>query len=109
MDSIYVTSKTIKLMKLQSLLTFLLLLTFTTVMAQKPTSDQIKTNKGMLTIQPILHGTVMLQWDIKTIYVDPYGGAEAFAGLSAPDIILITDILGDHMDLKTLEAIETSK
>lgn len=77
--------------------------------AQKATPDQIETNKGPLSIQPILHGTVALTWEDKTIYVDPYGGAEAFAGVAAPDLILITDIHGDHLDVKTLEAINTSK
>ncbi|MDX5480079.1 MAG: MBL fold metallo-hydrolase, partial [Hymenobacteraceae bacterium] len=50
-----------------------------------------------------------LTWNNKTIYVDPYGGADAFAGLATPDLILITDIHGDHLDLKTLEAINTDK
>jgi L-ascorbate metabolism protein UlaG (beta-lactamase superfamily) len=50
----------------------------------------------------------VLQWNNKTIYVDPYGGAEAFAGIAAPDLILITDIHGDHHNPKTLEAIATT-
>jgi len=77
--------------------------------AQRSAPDQIETKKGTLSIQPILHGTVALTWDGKTIYVDPYGGAKAFDGIAAPDLILITDIHGDHMSLETLEAIETSK
>jgi L-ascorbate metabolism protein UlaG (beta-lactamase superfamily) len=43
------------------------------------------------------------------MYVDPYGGAAAFKGISPPDLILITDIHGDHMDLKTLDEIQTTK
>jgi len=76
--------------------------------AQRSAPDQIETKKGPLLIQPILHGTVMFTWDGKTIYVDPYGGAKAFEGISAPDLILITDIHGDHMSVETLEGIETS-
>jgi len=71
--------------------------------------DAIKTNKGDLIIQPIVHGTVVLTWDGKTIYVDPYGGAAGFNGLADPDVILITDIHGDHLDIKTLNALNTSK
>jgi L-ascorbate metabolism protein UlaG (beta-lactamase superfamily) len=78
-------------------------------LAQRSTPDQIDTSKGILSIQPILHGTFVLQWDRKTIYVDPYGGAKVFEGIPAPDLILITDIHGDHMNLETLNAIETSK
>ncbi len=76
---------------------------------QHPDPDQIVTKKGNLIVQPILHGTVVFQWDNKTIYVDPYGGAAAFKGITSPDLILITDIHGDHMDLKTLEEIQTAK
>ena len=89
---------------------FILLLIISTVaLAQRSAPDQIETKKGQLSIQPILHGTVALEWDGKTIYVDPYGGAKAFKGIAAPDLILITDIHGDHMSLETLEGIETSK
>lgn len=77
--------------------------------AQRATPDQIETKKGPLTIQPILHGTVVFTWNNKTIYVDPYGGADVFNGIAAPDLILITDIHGDHLNIETLEGIETSK
>lgn len=87
---------------------FFTLLGFHSV-AQRAPLDQVETQKGTLNIQPVLHGTVVFTWDNKTIYVDPYGGAEAFKGMAAPDLILITDIHGDHMDLKTLDAIETQK
>ncbi|MDV3310596.1 MAG: MBL fold metallo-hydrolase [Cyclobacteriaceae bacterium] len=74
---------------------------------QRPAPDKIATNKGDLTIQPVLHGSLVLQWNGQTIYVDPYGGAEAFAGLSNPNLVLITDIHGDHMNVETLDALNT--
>jgi L-ascorbate metabolism protein UlaG (beta-lactamase superfamily) len=40
-----------------------------------------------------------------TIYADP-SGAENFKGQKPPDIILITDIHGDHFDIKTIEAVQ---
>jgi L-ascorbate metabolism protein UlaG (beta-lactamase superfamily) len=94
-------------MKIYSLI--LLLMISSMAIAQRSAPDQIETKKGPLLIQPILHGTVAFTWGGKTIYVDPYGGAKAFEGISAPDLILITDIHGDHMSLETLEGIETSK
>lgn len=74
-------------------------------MAQRPEPDQIKTNEGELLIQPVLHGTLMLSLDEQIIYVDPYGGAAAFEGLAKPNLILITDVHGDHLDEKTLDAL----
>jgi L-ascorbate metabolism protein UlaG (beta-lactamase superfamily) len=72
-------------------------------------ADQIATSKGPLTVQPITHGSVVLTWNGKTIYVDPYGGAASYTGLAAPDVILITDIHGDHLDPKTLAGLSVGK
>jgi L-ascorbate metabolism protein UlaG (beta-lactamase superfamily) len=83
--------------------------TATTAAASRVAADQITTKNGPLTVQPITHGSVVLTWNGKTIYVDPYGGAEAYAGLAAPDVILITDIHGDHMDPKTLAGLSVGK
>ncbi len=77
--------------------------------AQRSAPDTVVTNRGPLVIQPILHGTVVFTWDGKTIYVDPYGGAEAFNGIAPPDLIVITDVHGDHLNEETLNAIETSQ
>lgn len=75
--------------------------------AQRAEADQIPTENGSLTVQPIQHGTLVLSWNEITIYVDPYGGAEAFEGVSPPDMILITDIHGDHLNPETLNSLET--
>ncbi|WP_117880708.1 MBL fold metallo-hydrolase [Aureibaculum luteum] len=77
--------------------------------AQRVPADTIKTNDGAIIIQPITHGALVLQWNNTTIYVDPYGGSELYKGITAPDLILITDIHGDHTDLKTLAGIDTQK
>ncbi|MEJ8802355.1 MBL fold metallo-hydrolase [Pontibacter sp. H249] len=103
-----------KFKALLSALVFLFILQVNAQQKQKPKPqqkqtaiDQIKTDKGALLVQPITHGSVVLKWNGKTIYVDPYGGAEMYKGVSKPDLILVTDIHGDHMDPKTLDAIET--
>lgn len=75
--------------------------------AQRPEADQIPAENGAITIQPIQHGTLALSWNGTSIYVDPTGGKEAFSGLEKPNIILITDIHGDHMNIETLEALDT--
>ncbi|WP_266205638.1 MBL fold metallo-hydrolase [Pontibacter kalidii] len=97
-------------MKLKSILALAFILAFVQVQAQqlaKP--DTLKTSGGPLVIQPITHGTLALTYKAKTIYVDPYGGADLFKGLPKPDLILITDIHPDHLDTATLAALETEK
>ncbi len=89
------------------ILVFLLAFSSALVFGQRPTADSFKTKKGDLVVQPILHGTLVMQFNEKIIYIDPYGGAEAFAGIAKPDLILITDIHGDHLNEKTLDAINT--
>ncbi|WP_161887703.1 MBL fold metallo-hydrolase [Pontibacter russatus] len=94
-------------MKLTSILTAILTVALLQANAQRATPDKIETNKGTLTIQPIEHATMVLNWDGKTIYVDPTGGAAAFAGIEKPNMILLTDIHGDHMNTETLDAMDT--
>ena len=69
--------------------------------------DRIATQSGDLVVHPINHATLALGWGGKTIYVDPVGGAKRFEGLPRPDLVLITDIHGDHMDAPTLTAVLT--
>src|SRR5262249_55984215 len=46
--------------------------------------DTFSTSKGDVIITPIEHATLVLQWDQKTIYVDPVGGTGKFQGLPSP-------------------------
>jgi L-ascorbate metabolism protein UlaG (beta-lactamase superfamily) len=92
-------------------ITFLVALSmvFFFVRAQRPAPDKIETSSGPLMIQPVNHGSLVLTWNNKTIYIDPYPNAKAFDGIAPADLILITDIHGDHLNAETLNAIETSK
>ncbi|MEJ2585349.1 MAG: MBL fold metallo-hydrolase [Robiginitalea sp.] len=58
-------------------------------------------------VHPVSHATAVLRWGETTIYVDPVGGADAFAGYPNADLILITDEHGDHYSLETLEGLPT--
>jgi L-ascorbate metabolism protein UlaG (beta-lactamase superfamily) len=86
----------------------ILFLLLTSAHAQRPAADKIETSKGALTIQPLNHATLAFTWQGKTIYVDPNGGAKTFEGVAAADLILITDIHGDHFNPETLQAINAS-
>ncbi|WP_345100102.1 MBL fold metallo-hydrolase [Mucilaginibacter panaciglaebae] len=94
-------------MKFKFILTLLISTGALMASAQRPAPDSEATKGGELTIQPINHATLVLTYQHKNIYVDPVGGADAFKGESAPDMIIITDIHGDHFDPKTIEAVNT--
>jgi L-ascorbate metabolism protein UlaG (beta-lactamase superfamily) len=91
---------------LLGLTTTLLWLTSASGAELKPlVADSVATQDGDLKIYPINHATLALQWKGKTIYVDPVGGAKAFEGLPAPDLILIAHTHADHFDKATLSAV----
>ncbi len=71
-------------------------------LAASQNPEIISTKNGEIKVYPILHATMAIQYQEFTIYVDPYGGKEAFEGVPNPNLILITDIHGDHMNLETL-------
>ena len=71
------------------------------------TGDAVATSRGDLVIHPLDHATFVMGWNGKAIYIDPVGGADRFAGLPTPDLILVTDIHGDHLSAETLSAIAT--
>jgi L-ascorbate metabolism protein UlaG (beta-lactamase superfamily) len=54
------------------------------------------------------HASLVMNWGGKTIYVDPVGGGARYQGLPAPDLILLTDIHGDHLSAETVAALPGS-
>jgi len=87
-----------------AVLSFLVL---NTAVAQRETFDAVPAANGRIIIQPIVHASLVLGYNELTIYVDPTGGAKNYEGLKQPDMIVITDIHGDHFNLETLNAINT--
>lgn len=67
--------------------------------------DREATAHGDLVIQPLLHATFGIEWNGQVVYVDPYGGEAVFDGLPAADLVLVTDIHGDHMHPESLELV----
>ncbi len=72
---------------------------------QQLAGDRIPTAQGDLIVHPVRHATLVAQWAGKTIYVDPVGEGKALAGLPRPDLVLVTDIHGDHFDVAALAAL----
>lgn len=71
---------------------------------------QSNTDKiGNITIQPVHHASMVLSVPGKTIFTDPVGYETALNQAGAPDIILITDIHGDHCSPETLDKLHLQK
>jgi L-ascorbate metabolism protein UlaG (beta-lactamase superfamily) len=81
-----------------------LLILAAVVQAQVPTQTQphhpvqtFDTSAGPVKITPVYHASLEIEAGGKVIIIDPAKPAN-FAGLPQADLILITDIHGDHLD-----------
>ena len=72
--------------------------------AQTRPTDKFDTSAGPLTVTAIRHASLMLQAGGKVIHVDPWSQGN-YEGLPQADIVLITDIHGDHMDPKAIASV----
>jgi L-ascorbate metabolism protein UlaG (beta-lactamase superfamily) len=95
-------------MKRLLVVAFFIPLFATMAQAQIAEADNEKIKGANLTIQPVAHASLVLSYDEKNIYIDPAGGSTAFKNLPAPNVIMVTDIHGDHFNIKTIEAINTA-
>jgi len=58
-------------------------------------AEEFKTSAGTLKITPIQHASLMIEAGGQVVYVDPAQGS--YDGLPKADLILLTDIHGDHL------------
>lgn len=89
-----------------TVLSVVAIVAFFTADAQRSDADVLSTKMGDLSIQPITHASLVLSVHGSTIYVDPTGGSKNYTGISAPDMIIVTDIHGDHFDVKTIDSVK---
>jgi L-ascorbate metabolism protein UlaG (beta-lactamase superfamily) len=66
--------------------------------AQNATQDDVEpTRDGPITIRPLVHGSVLLQFQEKNYYIDP-SQSYNWASLPKADLILVTHEHGDHLN-----------
>jgi L-ascorbate metabolism protein UlaG (beta-lactamase superfamily) len=75
--------------------------------AQSNPSQTFETSAGPVKVTPLYHASMLIEAGGKNIYIDPAKPAN-FSGLPKADLILITDIHGDHMDPEAIAAISKS-
>lgn len=68
---------------------------------QAPASSTVPAAGGNITISPIRHASFQIEYNSRVIQVDPVS-ANNNAKAAMADIILVTDIHGDHMDAKAV-------
>ena len=73
-----------------------------TVMEAAPAASDLE-------VFPVSHATAVLKWGGTTIYIDPVGDPKKIDYYGPADLILITDIHGDHFSLETLQGLSTAK
>lgn len=74
------------------------------LLAQQRPIQKFSTSAGELAITPIRHASMMIEAGDKVVHVDPWSQGN-YEGLPKADIILITDVHGDHMDPKAIEQV----
>ena len=70
------------------------------------TGDHLDTTAGDAVFHPVNHASLLFQWNGRTVYVDPVGGAGLYTGFPRADLILVTHTHGDHFDATTLGAVK---
>jgi L-ascorbate metabolism protein UlaG (beta-lactamase superfamily) len=75
--------------------------------AQNRPVQTFDTSAGPVKITPVFHASTVIEAGDKVIYLDPAKPSD-FTGLPPADLILITDIHGDHMDPAAVTAVSKS-
>ena len=58
-----------------------------------------------ITIYPIYHGSLVIEFQEERIVVDPFGGAQRYEQFDGFNTVIITDIHGDHFNPSTLKGL----
>jgi len=80
------------------------LLVFSAFVNASDQTQTFTTSAGPVMITPLTHASTLIQAGGKIIYLDPAKPA-SFAERPKADLILITDIHGDHMDPDSIKAV----
>src|SRR5512135_2962299 len=68
-------------------------------------TDTIQTSAGALKIMPVYHGSVMLEFGGKVIYIDPWSQGD-YSGLPQADMLIFTHTHADHLDRAMIDKLK---
>src|SRR4051812_21019800 len=72
------------------------------LLASSAAADKVPATGGDITITPIVHSSVQIEYAGKVIQVDPWSLGDLSRAKPA-DLILITDDPGHHLDVKAIQ------
>lgn len=72
-------------------------------------TTDVNANDQEIQVIPISHASMILDIGGILVYNDPVGGADAFVGHAEPDILLLSDIHGDHLEPETVQTLTTER
>jgi len=75
------------------------------IKAQVAIPDTYSTKKEPLIVQPLVHASLILTWNNQNIYFDPSRIEDLDFNFPKAAVVFITDIHGDHLNVKTLKKI----
>jgi L-ascorbate metabolism protein UlaG (beta-lactamase superfamily) len=67
--------------------------------------DRLPTSDGDVDIFPVEHASFILRWKETTVAVDPVGDLSAYKAYPKANLVLLTDVHQDHLNLKTLSSV----
>ncbi|RZS93893.1 MBL fold metallo-hydrolase [Aquimarina brevivitae] len=81
---------------------------------EQPAKEEVietSQKEAAVEVIPISHASAVIKSGNKAMFIDPTGGPTPYASYKTPDIVFITDIHGDHMNISTLDSLnlENSK
>ena len=68
-------------------------------------ADSIPATGGSIEVTPMTHAHVQVEFGGKVLQIDPTN-MSALSGAKPADVIIVTDIHGDHMDQKAVDALK---